>query len=61
MTGLLPADPSRKSSMQFVNPAMKPYLISAPENFGNALKKDNQFWADYGDQLKQRFEVWLAR
>jgi putative spermidine/putrescine transport system substrate-binding protein len=61
LTNYLPEAPARKSALQFVNPKMLPYLSTAPTNFHNALKKDDKFWGDYGDQLNQRFEAWLAK
>jgi putative spermidine/putrescine transport system substrate-binding protein len=30
-------------------------------NFKNAIKKDDLFWADYRDELFNRFNSWLAQ
>jgi putative spermidine/putrescine transport system substrate-binding protein len=61
LTKYLPEAPARKSALKFVNPDMLPYLSTAEANFQNALKKDDKFWGDFGDQLGQRFEAWLAQ
>jgi putative spermidine/putrescine transport system substrate-binding protein len=36
-------------------------LPTAPENIKTALSTDAQFWADHGDELKKRFNTWLAQ
>jgi len=40
---------------------MKPYLATFPENRKGALMADTEFWADRGDDLKERFNAWLLR
>jgi putative spermidine/putrescine transport system substrate-binding protein len=61
LTSYLPEAPARKSSLPFVNQDMLPYLSTADANFKNALKKDDGFWGDFGDQLNDQFEAWLAQ
>ena len=34
-------------------------LPTAEANFKTALQNDFQFWADHGDELNERFNVWL--
>ena len=41
--------------------AMGPHMPTAPENFGNALQNDFEFWADHQDELNERFNAWLAQ
>ena len=52
--------PVRKSSFSKVAPAMQPHMPTAPDNFKNPLQNDFGFWADYGDELNERFNAWLA-
>ena len=34
---------------------------TAPENIADQVAMDVTFWADYGEQLEQRFNAWAAR
>ncbi len=52
--------PVRKSSFDLVEPKMQPHMPTAPQNFENPLQNDFEFWADYGDELNERFNAWLA-
>jgi putative spermidine/putrescine transport system substrate-binding protein len=52
--------PVRKSSFDLVAPDMQPHMPTAPNNFKNPLQNDFEFWADYGDELNERFNAWLA-
>ncbi|MEM9205650.1 MAG: ABC transporter substrate-binding protein [Pseudomonadota bacterium] len=59
--------PTRQSSSSLVgsfhdNPDLKmaPQMPTAPENFTNAIQNDFEFWADYQDELNERFNAWLA-
>ena len=42
-------------------PAVLPKLPTAPDNLKTAFNLDTQFWADNGDQLKERFNAWLSQ
>ncbi|MDP6189623.1 MAG: ABC transporter substrate-binding protein [Gammaproteobacteria bacterium] len=60
--------PVRKSSAPLVGSYhnqpdldMAPQMPTAPENFGNALQNDFEFWADNQDQLNERFNAWLTK
>ncbi|MCF1502974.1 extracellular solute-binding protein [Afifella sp. H1R] len=59
--------PARKSSVPLVGKMdgtdidMKPHMPTTPENFETAVQFDTSFWADYGDQLEERFNAWLAQ
>ena len=33
----------------------------APDNMKNAITVDPQFWADHGEELRDRFNAWLAQ
>lgn len=58
--------PPRQSSAPLVGNykdtdiAMPPNLPTSPENMGNALAFDNDFWVDNMSQLNERFAAWLA-
>lgn len=52
--------PVRKSSFPKVPKEMQSHMPTAPENFKNPLQNDFEFWADYGDELNERFNAWLA-
>ncbi|MFQ3458336.1 ABC transporter substrate-binding protein [Bradyrhizobium sp. UFLA01-814] len=61
LTHYLPYGPANKDAMALVDSAMKPDLPTAPENMRSALPRDAVFWADKGDELRQRFTTWLAK
>jgi putative spermidine/putrescine transport system substrate-binding protein len=51
--------PVRKSAAAMVDPQIANQLPTAMANFSTALQNDFQFWADHGDELNERFNVWL--
>jgi putative spermidine/putrescine transport system substrate-binding protein len=53
--------PPRKSAIPKVNAEILPHLPTAPDNFGNALQIDAEFWADNFDELNNRFTTWLGQ
>lgn len=53
--------PANKDSIPNIDPAVLPDLPTAPDNMKNALMVDSQFWADKGEELRQRFNAWLAQ
>lgn len=59
--------PARKSSSDLVSTHaetgidMTPHMPTFPPNFATAIPKDDPFWADYNDELTQRFDAWLAQ
>ncbi|PID48620.1 MAG: spermidine/putrescine ABC transporter substrate-binding protein [Proteobacteria bacterium] len=59
--------PARQSSDQYVtNHAetgieMKTHMPTYEPNFKTALPKNDEFWADNGDELAERFNAWLAK
>lgn len=40
---------------------MAPHMPTDPRNMGRALRTDWQWWADYGDEVNERFSAWLAQ
>ena len=61
MAPLTAYGPVRKSAMPLVDAKVAPYLPTAPANQGGAINVDVGFWADHGDDLNQKFAVWLGR
>ncbi|MDI5986824.1 extracellular solute-binding protein [Halomonas sp. M4R5S39] len=59
--------PARKSSAEFVSThaetgiEMEEHMPTYGPNFATAIQKDDEFWADYNDELTQRFDAWLAQ
>jgi putative spermidine/putrescine transport system substrate-binding protein len=53
--------PANMDAIPNVNPKTLPNLPTAPDNMKTAFNIDPQFWADNGDQLKERFNAWLAK
>ena len=57
--------PARQSSAPFVGvfsdgkTEMASHMPTAPENMGNALANDFEFWADRKVELSERFNAWL--
>ncbi|ANW03027.1 ABC transporter substrate-binding protein [Bradyrhizobium icense] len=61
LTRYIPYGPDHKDAMALVDPAILPNLPNAPDHMANALEWDAVFWADKGDDLRQRFAAWLAK
>ncbi|MBB6426958.1 polyamine ABC transporter substrate-binding protein [Sphingopyxis sp. JAI128] len=55
-TGLTSVEANR-----IVDPKLKQNTPSDPANMTDALELDADFWVEYGDQLTQRFNAWVAR
>ena len=53
--------PTHTDAIPLIAPEVLKDLPTAPENMKTALTLDPQFWADNGDQLKERFSNWLAQ
>ena len=49
--------PVRKSAAAMVDPEIAGQLPTAEANFKTAMQNDFQFWAEYGDELNERFNV----
>ena len=60
LTNYISYGPSRASGVAMVAEEMKPHLPTAEVNFAKGLRADAAFWSDYGDQLHERFNAWLA-
>ncbi len=53
--------PPNTVAVPHIAPDILKDLPSAPENMKNVLTVDPQFWADKGEELRERFAAWLAQ
>jgi putative spermidine/putrescine transport system substrate-binding protein len=53
--------PANKDAIPNISPDVLKDLPTAPDNMKTVLIVDPQFWADNGDQLRERFNAWLAK
>lgn len=60
LTHYISYGPARKSAMALVPNNLKSQLPTAKKNFALGLRQSSAFWTDYGDELNQRFNTWLA-
>jgi putative spermidine/putrescine transport system substrate-binding protein len=60
LTNYISYGPSRASGVAMVSEKMKPQLPTSEANFAKGLRASAAFWADYGDQLNEEFNAWLA-
>ena len=53
--------PANKQAINLLKPELLSDMPTAPDNIANQVAIDVTFWADYGEQLEQRFNAWAAR
>lgn len=53
--------PANKKAIDLVAPEMLQVIPTTPANIANQVPIDVTFWADYGEQLEQRFNAWAAK
>jgi putative spermidine/putrescine transport system substrate-binding protein len=53
--------PGNADAVPNIAPDVLADLPTAPENMKTALLPDQQFWADKGEELRERFNAWLAK
>ena len=53
--------PANKQAIDLLAPERLNLMPTTPENIANQVAIDVTFWADYGEQLEQRFNAWAAR
>ncbi|MBZ9603072.1 ABC transporter substrate-binding protein [Phyllobacterium chamaecytisi] len=61
LTHYFPYGPANKDAMQLVDPAILPHFANSHDHLALALEVDIPFWAEKGDELRQRFNAWLAQ
>ena len=65
--GYIAYSPVRKSAEALVTThfetgiEMRPHMPNTPENTRRAVHSDWRWWSDNGDELNERFIVWLSR
>ncbi len=57
----IPYGLANKDAMALVDPAILPDLPTAPEHMNRAFYLDAAFWADKGEEFRQRFTAWLSK
>jgi putative spermidine/putrescine transport system substrate-binding protein len=60
-TNYISYGPGNKDAIALIKPDVLKDLPSAPDNMKNAIIVDPQFWADKGEELRERFNAWLAQ
>lgn len=58
LTKYIAYGPGNRDAMALVDPMILPQLPTAPDHMG--IEADAAFWADKGNDLRQRFTAWLA-
>ncbi|MDA7087703.1 ABC transporter substrate-binding protein [Pseudomonas sp. SA3-5] len=53
--------PAKKQAIDLLAPERLSVMPTTPENIKDQVAIDVTFWADYGEQLEQRFNAWAAR
>ena len=65
--GYIAYSPARKSAEDLVTThfetgiEMRPHMPNTPEHTGRAVHSDFRWWSDNGDEMYERFIVWLSR
>lgn len=57
---IIPTGLTNKAAQQRIEPRFRQNTATDPANMGGALKLDGDFWVEYGDELTQRFNAWVA-
>ena len=60
-TNYISYGPANKDAVPNINKDVLGDLPTAPQNMENALIVDAQFWADHGEELREKFAAWLAQ
>ena len=50
---------THKRASEFTDPALTPYLPSAPENVGRQVRVDLEWWADHAAEVQERWNKWM--
>jgi putative spermidine/putrescine transport system substrate-binding protein len=53
--------PANKKAIELLPKERLTLMPTTPENIANQVAIDVTFWADYGEQLEQRFNAWAAK
>lgn len=58
---VMPTGLTNKVAQATIEPRWRENTTTEPTNMARALKLDGDFWVEYGDELTQRFNAWVAR
>ncbi len=58
---IMPTGLTNKAAQAGIEPRWRENTATDPANMARALKLDGDFWVEYGDDLTQRFNAWVAR
>lgn len=61
LTRYIPYSPANKDAIALVDPSVLANLPGAPDHAATAVILDFGFWNQRGDELRQRFNTWLAK
>ncbi|WP_244552829.1 ABC transporter substrate-binding protein [Bradyrhizobium sp. Ghvi] len=61
LTHYISYGPTNKDALALVDAPILPDLPTAPEHMANSIETNHAFWAERGDELRQRFTAWLAK
>jgi len=53
--------PARKSAMQYVDRAKWPDLPTSPEHLKTAIPRNEEWYADYFEEVRTKFNAWLTK
>lgn len=53
--------PANKNAVELLDKTLLADMPTTPENIANQVAMNVTFWADYGEQLEQRFNAWAAK
>ncbi|MCY1432702.1 Spermidine/putrescine-binding periplasmic protein precursor [compost metagenome] len=53
--------PANTKAVALLDKGLLKDMPTTPENMENQVGMDVTFWADYGEQLEQRFNAWAAK
>jgi len=57
----IPYGPVRHSALPQIDPSLRRYLPTAPDNFNNAMQIDAGWWSQHFEAVNARFQQWLQR
>ena len=61
LTNYIPYGPARKTALALVPADLRKQLPTDPDNMKASLLINTEFWGNYGDELRNRFNTWLAQ
>ncbi|KAF1054178.1 MAG: hypothetical protein GAK43_01038 [Stenotrophomonas maltophilia] len=53
--------PTNKDAAAHLSPQIAPWVPTSPANLAVGLAMDDEFWADHGEELEERFNAWAAQ